>query len=390
MSSASSAAWETSRRILCVRLDTIGDLLMTSPAIRAVKESGPGRHVTLLTSTAGAATAALIPEIDDVIVYDSPWMKATAPRASSAPELAMIARLRAGNFDAAVVFTVFSQNPIPATMLCYLADIPLRLAHCHENTYQLLTDWVPDPEPQGGIRHEVQRQLDLVAAVGYETPNTHLSLRVPPEADRHVAAVLGELALDPARPWLVLHAGATASSRRYPPEYFAAAAHTLVSEDGWQIIFTGSPSESDLIARIQAHMGAPSHALIGTLDLAALAALIARAPLLLTNNTGPAHIAAAVGTPVVDIYAMTNPQHTPWNVPSRVVIHDVPCRNCFKADCPLGHHDCLRKIPPGAVVAAVLDLWRERNERGEGAFPPFSPTPSQAKPASANAGERPG
>ncbi|HSJ56899.1 MAG TPA: hypothetical protein VLC95_06945, partial [Anaerolineae bacterium] len=146
--------WERAKRVLCIRLDTLGDILMTTPAIRAVKRSRapqpssethwePGRHVTLLTGSAGAAIGALVPEVDDVIVYDAPWMKATPPRADSRPEYEMADHLRAGNFDAAIIFTVYSQNPLPAAMLTYLSGIPLRLAHCHENPYQLLTDWVP-------------------------------------------------------------------------------------------------------------------------------------------------------------------------------------------------------------------------------------------------------
>jgi ADP-heptose:LPS heptosyltransferase len=103
-------------------------------------------------------------------------------------------------------------------------------------------------------------------------------------------------------------------------------------------------------------MGAASDSLAGRLDLAGLAALIERAPLLICNNTGPAHVAEAVGTPVVDLYALTNPQHTPWAVPSRVLNRPVPRAPCFKGVCPEGHHDCLRLVEPGEVVGAALDL----------------------------------
>ena len=87
-----------------------------------------------------------------------------------------------------------------------------------------------------------------------------------------------------------------------------------------------------------------------------LAALIAMAPLLIANNTGPAHIAAAVGTPVVDMYALTNPQHTPWNVPRRVLHFDTPCKYCYKSVCPEGHNKCLDLVDPHDVVQAVQDL----------------------------------
>src|SRR5690242_1174792 len=161
---------------------------MTTPALRAVREHSPGCHVTLLTSRPGAAAAALVPVIDDVIVYDAPWLKATPLRTDPSADFAMIDRLRRERFDAAIIFTVFSQSALPAAQSCYLAGIPLRLAHSHENPYQLLTTWVPDPEPASGIRHEVERQLALVAQVGFRTADTRLALQVPDDARARVRA----------------------------------------------------------------------------------------------------------------------------------------------------------------------------------------------------------
>jgi lipopolysaccharide heptosyltransferase II len=362
--------WSQVANLLCVRLDTLGDVLMTSPAIRALRESAPGRRVTLLTSPAGAAAAALVPEIDEVLVYDAPWMKATAPRAGSRLDEAMIRRLARQGFDAAVIFTVYSQNPLPSAMLCYLAGIPLRLAHCRENPYQLLTDWAPEPEPQQIVRHEVQRQLDLVASVGCEARDTRLSLRVPGTAYAHTIALLAHLDIDPRQPWVVIHPGASAPSRRYPPASFAAVARRLVEEHGLQVIFTGTEPERALIEDIRGAMDAPSHSLVGCLDLAQLSALIALAPLLISNNTGPVHIAAAAGTPVVVLYALTNPQHTPWQVPSRVLFNDVPCKYCYKSTCPLGHQNCLRLVPPEEVVRAAVELLAE----ARGSALPSGPT----------------
>ena len=100
-------------------------------------------------------------------------------------------------------------------------------------------------------------------------------------------------------------------------------------------------------------MGVPSHSLVARLDLAGLAALLSVAPLLVANNTGPVHVAAAVGTPVVDLYALTNPQHTPWLVNHRALSHDVPCKYCYKSVCPEGHHNCLRLVTPERVVRAA-------------------------------------
>ena len=152
-----------------------------------------------------------------------------------------------------------------------------------------------------------------------------------------------------------------AASRRYPPEHFAAAARLLVREHGIPVVFTGTQAEVQLVAGIQQMMQAPSLSLVNQLNLAELAALFQLAPVVISNNTGPAHIAAAVGTPVVDLYALINPQHTPWMVPNRVLYHDVPCRWCYRSICPEGHHACLRKVEPERVVAAALELLGRRD-----------------------------
>jgi len=349
------SAWDRAGSILCVRLDALGDVLMTTPALRALKESRPGRRLTLLTSPSGAAAGPLVPEVDDCWTYEAPWMKATAGRADPRADLAMIERLRGGGFDAAAIFTVQSQNPLPAALACHLAGIPLRLAHCRENPYQLLTDRVAEPEP-ALARHEARRQLDLVATVGATTDDERLSLRVPTEARDRVAAILQRYEFAEGQPWVVIHPGATAPSRRYAPEGFAGAARALARDHGVQVVFTGDAGERPLVEEIRARMGEPSRSLAGELSLAELAALIERAPALIASNTGPVHVAAAVGTPVVDLYALTNPQHTPWLVPSRVLNHPVPCSPCYKSVCPEGHHDCLRLVEPGRVVRAALEL----------------------------------
>ncbi len=364
--------WDTAKNILCIRLDTIGDVVMTTPAIRALKAADPDRQITLMTSAAGAAIVPLVAEIDQTIVYDAPWLKATALRKTSEPEFAMIERLRQAQFDAAIIFTVYSQNPLPSAFLCYMANIPLRLAHCHENPYQLLTHWIKDPEPAEVMRHEVHRQLELVASVGYTIADDRLKLQVLPSATDRVQQKMAQIGIQLDRPWLVIHPGATAPSRRYPPEQFAIAARTLAQTHGLQIVFTGTQSEQELVQSIQQTMAAPSFSLVDRLDLAELTALLSLAPLLISNNTGPVHLAAAVGTPIVDLYALTNLQHTPWGVPHRVLYHDVPCRLCYKSICPEEHHHCLRLVEPQTVVEAAIELLNPLKPELSSISPVFS------------------
>jgi lipopolysaccharide heptosyltransferase II len=345
--------WESAGNVLCVRLDTLGDVLMTTPAIRAL--SRPGRQITLLTSPAGAEVASLVPEIDEVLVYPAPWLKASE-RGPSEDDHRTIEDLRRRRFDGAVIFTVYTQSAWPAALLCHLAGIPRRLAHLREKPYGVLTDWVPDPEPERGIRHEVRRQLDLVATIGARTDDERLSLRVPADAQARVQALLSEL--DLGHRWAVIHPGATAPSRRYPSEHFVEVLRGLAGS-GWGLVLTGSGAEVDLVDDIRTRAAVPSHSMAGQLSLAELAALLRAAPVLVSNNTGPVHVAAAVGTPVVDVYALTNPQHTPWAVPNVVLSHDVPCRNCQSSVCLAGHHDCVRRVPPATVVDAAVRLANE-------------------------------
>ena len=352
--------WRSARRILCVRLDSLGDVLMCTPALRALRGALPGRSLTLLGSPAGAAAAPFIPEIDDVIVHAAPWVKGDGAGVGTAAArqagLALVHTLAARAFDAAVIFTTYTQSALPAALLCQLAGIPLRLAHCRENPYRLLSDWVQDPEPASTVRHEVQRQLALVGHAGCAPGDLGLSF-VPRAADHAAASeCLRNAGIDPGRPWILLHPGASAASRRYPAGHWAQAIAALSAATDVPLVLAGGAADIELTEDIRRRAGLPLPTLAGRLGLGALGAALRMAAVAVTNNSGPAHIAAAVGTPLVDLYALTNPQHTPWGTRSRVLFHDVPCRFCFKSTCPEGHHACLADVTPQRVAEAVLGL----------------------------------
>lgn len=348
-------SWRNVRRLLCIRLDNMGDVLMSSPAMRALHETWPACRITLLAAPAGVAIARHLGCVHDCISYAAPWVK-QAEATDVAADHAMLARLRAQAFDAAVIFTVYSQSALPAALMCRLAGIPRVLAHARENPYGLLSDWAPDREPEDGGRHEVQRQLDLVATVGAHTADPRMRLVAPAEAHASLDEVLVRHGL-PAAGWVALHPGASAPSRRYPAEAFAAAVAQL--DPALEVVYTGSASEAALAESVRVAAGRGVN-LAGQLDLGALIALIARARVLVSNNSGPVHIAAATATPVVDLYALTNPQHTPWQVESRVLYQDVPCRYCYRSVCPEGHHACLVGVTPAQVAAATHDLVLRR------------------------------
>ncbi len=356
-------AWSRAERVLCVRLDNMGDVLMTTPAIRAIAAANPARRVTLLGSPAGVRVAAHVPEIDATIRYDAPWVKnARAHDSGTDVDRRLIEVLAAHRFDAAVIFTAYSQSPIAPALVCRMAGIPLRLAHCRENPYLLLTDWVVETEPARALRHEVERQLDLVQGFAARPADLRLSFRVFDSDRASLAAKLRESGVDPAAGCIVVHPGASAPSRRWPAARYAQTVRELARRQPRALVLTGDAGERALAAGIVAAAGSPArvHDLCDRLTLGELGALLEGADLLVANNTGPVHIAAALGTAVVDLYALTNPQHTPWRVPARVLNRDVPCRDCYRSVCPNGTQACLAGVEPQEAVDAALALLAAR------------------------------
>ncbi|MGE7774888.1 glycosyltransferase family 9 protein [Chitinophaga sp. NPDC101104] len=348
------------KNILVIRLDNMGDVLMSTPAVRALKEHF-GAAITLLTSAAGASIAAHIPVVDAIITWEAPWVKG----GDGADIGGMAARLAAMHFDAAVIFTVCTQNPLPAAMLAFMAGIPIRAAYCRENPYALLTHWIPDAEPYETLRHQVLRDLSLAASLGAGMDNEDLSLQsnYPHEALR---ARLKEAGVDTDKPYIVLNCGVSEAKRKYPAASWDAVAREIVATTGMQVICTGMPGDVTEAQRIAGACGPLGFSLAGRLPMEVFLSLVKHAALVLTANTGPAHIAAALGTPVVVAYAKTNPQHTPWNGISSVLYFDVPLminsrnlavrfvgRKYFSGD-----H---RVATPENMVAEALRLLRYRD-----------------------------
>lgn len=344
------------KNILCVRLDNLGDVLMCSPAVRAIKESMPDAQVTFLVSPTGARIARLMPAVDHILVFEAPWVKSTPPQADNRVLSSTIRQLKSYEFDAAIVFTTYSQSPLPAAFLCFQAGIPIRIAFCRENPYQLLTHWQKEEEPDIKVRHEVQRQLDLVRIFGCVPEQKHLRIAVGEYARKSMKILVSRFRM----PWFILHAGATAASRRYPLESYARIVRDM-GKRGWTAVLSGVEEEKNYTEELNEVSGKSSINLCGQLTLEEFCALLSESPFLLSNNTGVVHLASATQTPVVVLYALTNPQHTPWLVPHRVLFEETDCKYCYKSVCPQNHHKCLREVSPERVLKAIDDLLKENS-----------------------------
>jgi ADP-heptose:LPS heptosyltransferase len=357
--------WQSVRNVLLVRLDNLGDVLLTTPAFHAVKTSLPEASLTLLASPIGAQVAALDPDIQETIVYSSPWMDPWNKLSQdSVREQQMIVQIRERHFDGVIIFTSFRQSPLPAAYLCYLADIPLRVAASIDGPGSLLTTRHKHPER---MMHEVERGLDLVGAIGMYTDDRSLVLKVPNEALATVRQILVDtsgLSTLNNGPLVVVHPGCTMPARTYPWEMYVEVIDLLVEQLGALVIVTGAEDERPLVAQVLEHVHPANRehtrAMAGVLSFSELCALIKLADMTITNNTGPMHISAAVKTPVIALFALTNPpeQWGPWQVLHRQMYHDVPCRICYSRVCSY-QHECLRLVSPYIVVNAATELLSE-------------------------------
>ncbi|GIG28373.1 glycosyltransferase family 9 protein [Cellulomonas marina] len=352
-------------RVLAVRLDSDGDVLLTGPAVRAL--AAGAEALDLLVSPAGRQAGELLPGVDRVLVADVPWSGYAPPPADPAALRDLVDVLAAGRYDRAVVFTSFHQSPLPMALLLRMAGVPF-VAGTSEDYPGSLLD-VRHRRPDG--LHEVEAALDLARAVEGEvegevgaapagrrgSPALDPALdddRLALRADRVAAAAAALPDEVPAGGFVVLHPGASVPARAPSPAHARTIALAL-AEEGRTVVVTGGPGERELARAVAT--GVPGAVdLAGRTSLAGLAAVLARADAVVVGNTGPAHLAAAVGTPVVSLFSPVVPadRWAPWGVPT-VVLGDqgAPCALTRARTCPVEGHPCLTGVTPGQVVAAV-------------------------------------
>jgi len=353
--------WNSCKKILCVRADNMGDVIMSSPAMRALKETF-GCSITLLTSAMGSLISSCLPFIDHTLVYDLPWVKANDYL--DAPDcLQLIEMLRAEAFDGAVIFTAYSQNPLPAAMVCFLAGIPLRLAWCRENPYALLTHWLPDQEPYEKIVHQVSRDLTLVNSIGAYPVHDRLRLYVSDKEIHEMHRKLMRAGIDPMQRFMIVHTGVSEIKREYPVEHWPAVVQQLHDQLQLPVLLTGARSEIAKAENIRAQTAGEIYVVAGLFSVEEFVALVRQAALVVSVNTATVHIAAAVNTPVVVLYALTNPQHTPWRAAARVLPFAVPeylrsKNEVVRYVSKLMHRQEVPLPTPSDIVRAAWELLR--------------------------------
>ncbi|MDQ3978511.1 MAG: HAD-IIIA family hydrolase [Actinomycetota bacterium] len=350
--------------VLVARLDSLGDVLLGGPAVRAV--AARAGQVTFLCGPRGRGAAELLPGVDRVIEFSAGWIDPEPEPVSGTAVQTLVDEVAALEVDQAIILTSFHQSPLPLALLLRLAGVPT-LAAISEDYPGSLLDVRHKVEDD---IHEVERALSLVATLGY---------RLPPGDDGRLAVrrpVKGRsLAVQPDQPYVVVHPGASVPARAWAPERHRDLVSELVQM--CPVVVTGSPSERELtgfVAGGAKGSGRAESAIDagGQLSFPELAEVLAGAEVVVTGNTGPAHLAAAVGTPVVSLFAPTVPpvRWRPWGVPLRLLGDAaIPCAGCRARTCPVEGHPCLGRVSVSEALLAVLELG------GDNLRPPPAPAP---------------
>lgn len=334
----------------------VGDAVMTVPALRELRRLLPRARLTLATRPWAEGIFAGADFIDDFLATGN-GTNGTAALLREAREW------RARRFDLAVLLP----NAFAPALVAALARVPVRVGYATQGRAPLLTHRVGVPEWRGH-KHEVFHYLHLVAELerrlygssSIETRAPETSLSVNDARRREAESLLSENGARPGRPLVAVCPGSTNSrAKRWPAERFAAVADMLSERLGAEVVLVGAAEESDISREVARHMRARPVMLTGKTDLAQTAAVLKASDLLVTNDTGPAHVAAAVGCPVVVIFGPTNPVTTrPFSPSAEVVRRPPDCAPCMLRDCPIDHR-CMTAITPEEVfehAARALEL----------------------------------
>lgn len=310
----------------------LGDACMAFPMVRAIKRGRPDMKITVLGPDKLEELWLSMPEVSRYI----------GKPAREGP-FAVARRIKAADvhFDAAVLCT----NSTRSTLEIWLAGIPRRVGFKGSFRAKLLNQIIKEPAGPSGKEHHAHRYLRIAGGIGADVDQPGLW-----DAGESSVSTGG-----------IIRAGVCAGAeygpaKRWPLERFAAVMNQISAQHAqfrWELF--GAPGETEMGEKLSAMLKAPHENFVGKTRLSELIAKLRQCQLLLTNDTGTMHLAAALGIPTVSIFGSTCPVETgPLGERHTVIQHKVPCSPCFERECPLGHYECMTKITPEEVAAAVL------------------------------------
>ena len=333
------------RRIMVRAVNWIGDAVMTTPALGRIRAGFPAAEIVVVANPLVAQLFTFHPCCDRVIVFDK-----KGKDSGIFGFLRFCAALRRERFDLAILL----QNAIEAAFMAVLALIPWRAGYRTDGRGFLLNLGVPARDSKHGLHH-VDYYLSMLDDLAL-TGDDHLPLlQLRPEEQQWAAERL------PATKWIAINPGAAyGSAKRWIPERFAKVADQLVSSYGVRIVLTGGPAEQEIGADIVKAMAQEPVNLIGQTSVREMMAVLERCDLMITNDSGPMHVAAALGVPIVAIFGPTDHTTTsPRTDKCRILRHEVECSPCMLRQCPIDHR-CMEGVTAEQVIDAAAALLEQR------------------------------
>lgn len=358
------------QRILVVQPNWVGDAVMATPTLRAIRERFPQAHIAYLMRRYVKPLFVGSPWADQLITYRTGKTRAKAGKGQF---FDLAARLRAGKFDLAILLP----NSFKSALVCKMAGVPRILGYDRDGRGFLLSDKLLPIKDRGKFvpTPALKTYMGVASYLGSKSRDLKMQLFVTHSEARDAKEILEKSGLDPnldrpasrgAPPLVLLNPGAQyGSAKCWRPEYFAEVADKFIDDLGATVLINALPRERAIVEAVQSYM---RHAAVDLsnkgMTLGALKEIVRRCDLMVTNDTGPRHIAAAFGVPVVTIFGPTDPRWTEiYFKDERQVMVKVFCGPCQKKVCPLDHR-CMIRLTPAMVWDASKDLLSHRQAIG--------------------------
>ena len=326
------------KRILVTRTDRIGDVILSLPAIKAMRKAFPDAYIAVMVQPRIDDILKGNPNIDEVIVYDK-----NKKHKGILKNLGFIKGLRSKKFD--MVLNLHSTKRI--NLLCFLAGIPRRIGYARGKADFLLTDKI-EYTKKLGEKHEAEYSLDILRYLGINPEFSNPSICVQQEDVEKAGEMLKSLGINNGEKFVILHAGASCKSKMWPLENFAKTGDMLIENLKIKVMINLAPGQVDLGEKVRGMMKNKPVFFCDPTTLGELAALFKKANLVISNDSGPAHIAAAVGCPVISIFGrsqlgLSPVRWRPLGAKALAIHKDIGCTECLAHDCKKGFL-CLKSI----------------------------------------------
>ena len=347
------------RRILVVKLRYIGDVLLSTPVFRGLREAFPAAATTALVNAGTEEVLLHHPNVDEVLLVNRRPAGAGAWLRSWTDQLRLVRRLRERRFDLALDLTDGDR----AAFLTWASGARLRVGFNREGRFRgrayhrIVPAW-------SGRRHAVEADLEALRILGLQPRLVAPTLTLPPEAEAAADDLLARKRVGRDRDLVLIHPGARWWFKAWPAERFAALADWMAEALGAQVLIAGGPGDAPVAETIRRQMRHPGISVAGETSVLQLGALLKRCRLFVGNDAGPMHVAAAVGTPVVALFGPTDPaEWGPWGDGHVVLYRGLDCRECWRRSaCWRGEENCLRQIPVEEAMAAVRRAWNGKGQ----------------------------